>query len=72
MHAQIQLGSLRRALIDKLRLVTDAGETLQMPFEEVHPCPDDDYMHHHKIKKFLDETSLDSLGAEKRALYYFR
>ena len=42
----------------------------------MHPGPGDDYSvtNHHKIKRFLDETSFDPLAAEKtqkRAQYDF-
>ena len=38
-------------------ILMDAGEIIQIAFEEVHPGPGNDYMYHLSIQKFLDETS---------------
>jgi hypothetical protein len=68
LHAQtlIRLGSLRRVLPEKQ--TTDAGEIVEVTFEEVDPGPGKDYMYHPTIKTFLEETSLDPLASDKRML----
>ena len=43
----------------------DAGEIIQVAFEEVNPGPCNDYMDHPSIQKFLDETSLDPLTPDR-------
>jgi hypothetical protein len=44
----------------------DAGEIVEVTFEEMHPGPGKDYMYHPTIKMFLEETSLDPLASDKR------
>jgi hypothetical protein len=41
--------------------ITDAGEIMEVTFEEVKPGPGKDYRCHPTIKTFLEETSLDPL-----------
>jgi hypothetical protein len=60
----IRLGSLRRVLPEKQ--TTDAGEIMDVTFEEVNPGPGKDYMYHPTIKTFLEETSLDLHISDKR------
>ena len=60
----IRLGSLRRVLPEKQ--TTDAGEIMDVTFEEVNPGPGKDYMYHPTIKTFLEETSLDLHVSDKR------
>ena len=55
---QILLESLKRVFTENQMM--DAGEIIQVAFEEVHPGPGNDYMDHPSIQKFLEETSLDS------------
>ena len=50
----------------------DAGEIIQVAFEEVHPGPGNDYMDHPSIQKFLDETSLDPLTPDKKKRIDYR
>jgi hypothetical protein len=66
----IRLGSLRRVLPEKQ--TTDAGEIVEVTFEEVHPGPGKDYMYHPTIKTFLEETSLDPLASDKRMRVDYR
>ena len=37
--------------------MSDAGEIIQVAFEEVHPGPGNDYADHPSIQKFIDEIS---------------
>jgi hypothetical protein len=60
----IRLESLRRVLPAKR--TTDAGEIVEVTFEEVHPGTGKDHMYHSTIKTFLEETSLDLLVSDKR------
>jgi hypothetical protein len=46
---------------------TDAGEIVEVTFEEVNPGPGKDYMYHPTIKTFLEETSLDPYVSDKRS-----
>ena len=57
---KIRLGSLKRVLQEKLE--TDAGEIVEVAFQEVKPGPGKDYMCHPTIKTFLEKTSLDPLA----------
>ena len=52
--------------------MTDAGEIIQVAFEEVHPGTCNYYMDHPSIQKFLDETSLDPLTPDKRKRIDYR
>jgi hypothetical protein len=71
-HAQahIRLGSLRRVLQEKK--TTDAGEIVEVTFEEVNPGPCKDYMYHPTIKTFLEEILLDPLVSDKRKRVDYR
>jgi hypothetical protein len=72
MHAQahIRLGSLRHVLQEKK--TTDAGEIVEVTFEEVNPGPCKDYMYHPTIKTFLEEILLDPLVSDKRKRVDYR
>jgi hypothetical protein len=48
------------------KYTTDAGEIVEVTFEEMKPGPGKDYMCQPTIKTFLDETSLDPLVSDKR------
>ena len=60
----IRLGSLQRVLPEIQE--TDAGEIVEVAFQDVKPGPGNDYMCHPTIKTFLEKTSLDTLASDKR------
>jgi endo-1,4-beta-D-glucanase Y len=66
----IRSGSLRRVLPEKQ--TTDAGEIVEVTFQEVHPCPGKHYMYHPTIRTFLEKTSLDPLVSDKRKRVDYR
>ena len=66
----IRLGSLSRVLPEKQ--TTDAGDIVDVTFEEVNPGPGRDYMSHSTIKTFLEETSLDPHVSDKRKRVDYR
>ena len=70
----IRLGSLQRVLPEKQE--TDAGEIVEVAFQEVKPGPGRDYMCHPTnratIKAFLEKTSLLPLASHKRKLLDYR
>ena len=45
---------------------TDAGEIVEVAFQDVKPSPGKDYMCLPKVKAFLEKTSLDPLASDKR------
>ena len=67
---KIRLGSLKRVLPEKQE--TDAGEIVEVAFQEVKPGPGKDYMCHPTIKTFLEKTSLDPLASDKRTRVDYR
>ena len=66
----IRQGSLSRVLPEKQ--TTDAGEIVDVTFEEVNPGPGKNYMSHPTIKTFLDGTSLDPHVSDKRKRVDYR
>jgi hypothetical protein len=66
----IRLGSLTRVLPEGL--MTDAGEIIQVSFEEVKTGSGKHYMWHPAIKAFLEKTSLDPLASNKRLRVDYR
>ena len=72
MHAStnIRLGSLQRVLPEKQE--TDAGEIVEVVFQDVKSGPGKDYMCHPTVKAFLEKTSLDPLASDKRKRLDYR
>ena len=61
---------MRRVLTEKQ--TTDAGDIVDVTFEEVNPGPGRDYMSHSTINTFLEETSLDPHVSDKRKRVDYR
>ena len=66
----IRLGSLQRVLPEKQE--TDAGEIVEVAFQDVKPGLGKDYMCHPTVKAFLEKTSLDPLASDKRKRVDYR
>ena len=51
---------------------TDAGEIVEVAFQDFKPGPCKDYMCHPTVKAFLGKTSLDPLASDKRKRVDYR